>query len=205
MPREACPAGFPLWIFIWTRPADVPLRSWKRSSFEWVPQPPLPWTLYPEGRLQRLFPASQGMCYFTMQLFFFFFWFLHIDCLLICVSFFQVCNVCFPPPLQSVCEPQSYRPMHHEDYKEDLRKFRLKSRTWAGERSKRDMYSRLKKLWDSCAHNPSWFYCLDLLKCCPHTWDMAETWRGVLHGICCESVWYWFSNTNLLFTTLISL
>nr|XP_046269302.1 M-phase inducer phosphatase 2 [Scatophagus argus] len=47
---------------------------------------------------------------------------------------------------QSQCEPQSYRPMHHEAFKEDLRKFRLKSRTWAGERSKRDMYSRLKKL-----------------------------------------------------------
>lgn len=44
------------------------------------------------------------------------------------------------------CEPESYVPMHHEDFKEDLRKFRLKSRTWAGERSKRDMYSRLKKL-----------------------------------------------------------
>uniref|UniRef100_A0A4W4DM65 M-phase inducer phosphatase n=1 Tax=Electrophorus electricus TaxID=8005 RepID=A0A4W4DM65_ELEEL len=55
-----------------------------------------------------------------------------------CVFFFWV--VC------SVCEPQEYRPMHHEDFKEDLRKFRLKSRTWAGERSKRDMYSRLKKL-----------------------------------------------------------
>lgn len=52
----------------------------------------------------------------------------------------------FFPHFQSQCEPQSYRPMHHEDYKEDLRKFRLKSRTWAGERSKRDMYSRLKKL-----------------------------------------------------------
>ncbi|KAM9340734.1 M-phase inducer phosphatase 2 [Symphorus nematophorus] len=47
---------------------------------------------------------------------------------------------------ETQCEPQSYRPMHHEDFKEDLRKFRLKSRTWAGERSKRDMYSRLKKL-----------------------------------------------------------
>lgn len=47
---------------------------------------------------------------------------------------------------QSQCEPQLYRPMVHEDFKEDLRKFRLKSRTWAGERSKRDMYSRLKKL-----------------------------------------------------------
>uniref|UniRef100_H3CYX9 M-phase inducer phosphatase n=1 Tax=Tetraodon nigroviridis TaxID=99883 RepID=H3CYX9_TETNG len=32
------------------------------------------------------------------------------------------------------CEPQAY-PMHHEDFKEDLRKFRSKSRTWAGERS----------------------------------------------------------------------
>ncbi|XP_068436587.1 M-phase inducer phosphatase 2 isoform X2 [Clinocottus analis] len=52
----------------------------------------------------------------------------------------------FFPDFQNQCEPQSYRPMHHEDFKEDLRKFRLKSRTWAGERSKRDMYSRLKKL-----------------------------------------------------------
>uniref|UniRef100_A0A8D0G3L9 M-phase inducer phosphatase n=1 Tax=Strix occidentalis caurina TaxID=311401 RepID=A0A8D0G3L9_STROC len=42
------------------------------------------------------------------------------------------------------CEPQDYRPMRHEDFKEDLRKFRLKSRTWAGERSKRELYSRLK-------------------------------------------------------------
>ncbi|XP_039993009.1 M-phase inducer phosphatase 2 [Xiphias gladius] len=52
----------------------------------------------------------------------------------------------FFPHFQLQCEPQSYRPMYHEDFKEDLRKFRLKSRTWAGERSKRDMYSRLKKL-----------------------------------------------------------
>lgn len=51
----------------------------------------------------------------------------------------------FFPVFQVQCEPQSYRPMHHEDFKEDLRKFRMKSRTWAGERSKRDMYSRLKK------------------------------------------------------------
>uniref|UniRef100_A0A3B3VLU7 M-phase inducer phosphatase n=1 Tax=Poecilia latipinna TaxID=48699 RepID=A0A3B3VLU7_9TELE len=48
-------------------------------------------------------------------------------------------------PFFQVCEPQSYRPMHHEDFKDDLRKCRLKSRTWAGERSKRDMYCRLKK------------------------------------------------------------
>ncbi|NXL85309.1 MPIP1 phosphatase, partial [Alectura lathami] len=53
-------------------------------------------------------------------------------------DFFQRCR--------SFCEPQSYRPMHHEDFKEDLKKFRTKSRTWAGERSKRELYSRLKKL-----------------------------------------------------------
>ncbi|XP_069567824.1 M-phase inducer phosphatase 2 [Brachyistius frenatus] len=50
----------------------------------------------------------------------------------------------FFPLFQVQCDPQSYRPMHHEDFKEDLRKFRLRSRTWAGERSKREMYSRLK-------------------------------------------------------------
>lgn len=52
----------------------------------------------------------------------------------------------FYPQFKSQCEPQSYRPMDHEDYKDDLRKFRLKSRTWAGEKSKRETYSRLKKL-----------------------------------------------------------
>ncbi|NXH14046.1 MPIP2 phosphatase, partial [Bucco capensis] len=34
----------------------------------------------------------------------------------------------FFPQYQSHCEPQDYRPMHHEDFKEDLLKFRLKSR-----------------------------------------------------------------------------
>lgn len=52
----------------------------------------------------------------------------------------------FYPLFQCLCEPQDYRPMHHQDFKDDLMKFRLKSRTWAGERSKRVMYSRLKKL-----------------------------------------------------------
>ncbi|XP_013923134.1 PREDICTED: M-phase inducer phosphatase 1 isoform X2 [Thamnophis sirtalis] len=47
---------------------------------------------------------------------------------------------------KSYCEPQSYRPMHHKDFKEDLRTFRTRSRTWAGEKSKREHYSRLKKL-----------------------------------------------------------
>ncbi|XP_071609188.1 LOW QUALITY PROTEIN: M-phase inducer phosphatase 2 [Heliangelus exortis] len=48
----------------------------------------------------------------------------------------------FFPQYQTHCEPQDYRPMHHEDFKEDLRRFRLKSRTWAGERSKRGLHSR---------------------------------------------------------------
>uniref|UniRef100_A0A8D2LXY6 M-phase inducer phosphatase n=1 Tax=Varanus komodoensis TaxID=61221 RepID=A0A8D2LXY6_VARKO len=49
----------------------------------------------------------------------------------------------FFPQYRMHCEPQNYRPMHHQDFKEDLRTFRLKSRTWAGERSKRELYSRL--------------------------------------------------------------
>ncbi|KAM5157521.1 M-phase inducer phosphatase 1 [Mantella aurantiaca] len=47
---------------------------------------------------------------------------------------------------KSFCDPETYRPMLHEDFREDLRRFRMKSRTWAGERSKRELYSRLKKL-----------------------------------------------------------
>ncbi|KAL4660985.1 M-phase inducer phosphatase 2 [Arapaima gigas] len=50
----------------------------------------------------------------------------------------------FFPLFQTQCEPQAYRPMNHEDFKEDLRVFRQKSRSWAGERSKRDHYARLK-------------------------------------------------------------
>ncbi|XP_069711047.1 M-phase inducer phosphatase 2 isoform X2 [Phaenicophaeus curvirostris] len=49
----------------------------------------------------------------------------------------------FFPQYQAHCEPQDYRPMHHADFKEDLRRFRLKSRSWAGERSKRGLCSRL--------------------------------------------------------------
>ncbi|XP_034262074.1 M-phase inducer phosphatase 2 isoform X2 [Pantherophis guttatus] len=49
----------------------------------------------------------------------------------------------FFPQYQSHCDPQNYRPMHHKDFKEDLRTFRLKSRTWAGEKSKRELYNRL--------------------------------------------------------------
>ncbi|KAM9324257.1 LOW QUALITY PROTEIN: M-phase inducer phosphatase 1-like [Gastrophryne carolinensis] len=53
-------------------------------------------------------------------------------------DFFQRCP--------SFCEPENYRLMLQEDFKEDLRLFHLKSHTWAGERSKRELYSRLKKL-----------------------------------------------------------
>ncbi|XP_053921698.1 M-phase inducer phosphatase 2 isoform X2 [Cuculus canorus] len=49
----------------------------------------------------------------------------------------------FFPQYQAHCEPQDYRPMHHADFKEDLRRFRLKSRSWAGERGKRGLCSRL--------------------------------------------------------------
>lgn len=51
-----------------------------------------------------------------------------------------------PGPAQVQCEPESYRTMMDEDFREDLRTCRLRSRSWAGERSKRSMYSRLKKL-----------------------------------------------------------
>ncbi|XP_077419697.1 M-phase inducer phosphatase 2 isoform X2 [Vanacampus margaritifer] len=52
----------------------------------------------------------------------------------------------FFPLYQMQCEPESYRTMMDEDFREDLRNCRLKSRSWVGERSKRGMYSRLKKL-----------------------------------------------------------
>ncbi|KAG8453269.1 hypothetical protein GDO86_000050 [Hymenochirus boettgeri] len=52
----------------------------------------------------------------------------------------------FFPDFKSHCEPQTYRPMHHEDFKEHLKLFRSKSRTWVGDKSKREMYSRLKNL-----------------------------------------------------------
>uniref|UniRef100_A0AAZ3S3Q8 protein-tyrosine-phosphatase n=1 Tax=Oncorhynchus tshawytscha TaxID=74940 RepID=A0AAZ3S3Q8_ONCTS len=39
-----------------------------------------------------------------------------------------------------VCVLSLYRPMHHQDFKEDLRKFRLKSRTWAGSAARGEPY-----------------------------------------------------------------
>nr|DBA29540.1 TPA: hypothetical protein GDO54_009762 [Pyxicephalus adspersus] len=52
----------------------------------------------------------------------------------------------FFPSYQTHCEPQSYRPMDHKDFREHLKLFRNKSRTWAGDKSKREMYNRLKNL-----------------------------------------------------------
>ncbi|KAM6345505.1 M-phase inducer phosphatase 2 [Podargus strigoides] len=50
----------------------------------------------------------------------------------------------FFPQYQTYCEPQAYRPMCHEDFQEDLRQFRQKSRTWAGKRGTREPYGGLQ-------------------------------------------------------------
>ncbi|XP_065777565.1 M-phase inducer phosphatase 2 isoform X3 [Muntiacus reevesi] len=50
----------------------------------------------------------------------------------------------FFPQHPSFCEPQDYRPMNHEDFKDELKTFRLKTRSWAGERSRRELCSRLQ-------------------------------------------------------------
>ncbi|KAM3937286.1 M-phase inducer phosphatase 2-like [Leptodactylus fuscus] len=52
----------------------------------------------------------------------------------------------FFPSNQSLCEPQSYRPMYHKDFKEHLKLFRSKSRTWGVDRSKRDIYRQQMNL-----------------------------------------------------------
>nr|XP_058894881.1 M-phase inducer phosphatase 2 isoform X2 [Kogia breviceps] len=50
----------------------------------------------------------------------------------------------FFPQHPTFCEPQDYRPMNHEAFKDELKTFRLKTRSWAGERSRRELCSRLK-------------------------------------------------------------
>ncbi|XP_006877747.1 PREDICTED: M-phase inducer phosphatase 2 isoform X2 [Chrysochloris asiatica] len=50
----------------------------------------------------------------------------------------------FFPQHPNFCEPQDYRPMNHEAFKEELKTFRLKTRSWAGERSRRELCSRLQ-------------------------------------------------------------
>ncbi|XP_069829011.1 M-phase inducer phosphatase 3 [Dendropsophus ebraccatus] len=52
----------------------------------------------------------------------------------------------FFPEYKVLCEPQSYCPMHHQDYRQELLKCRTKSKSWAGERKRRDQIARLMKL-----------------------------------------------------------
>ncbi|XP_073416030.1 M-phase inducer phosphatase 2 isoform X2 [Dendrobates tinctorius] len=52
----------------------------------------------------------------------------------------------FFPGFQTLCEPQAYRSMYHKDFKEDLKLYRAKSRTWGGDRSKREIYRQQMKL-----------------------------------------------------------
>lgn len=42
------------------------------------------------------------------------------------------------------CDPQSYKPMLHKDHSEDLRHFRIKSKSWAGEKTNRPGFRPLK-------------------------------------------------------------
>uniref|UniRef100_A0A452E3Q6 M-phase inducer phosphatase n=1 Tax=Capra hircus TaxID=9925 RepID=A0A452E3Q6_CAPHI len=50
----------------------------------------------------------------------------------------------FFPQHPTFCESQDYRPMNHEDFKDEMKTFRLKTRSWAGERSRRELCSRLQ-------------------------------------------------------------
>ncbi|KAM3924126.1 M-phase inducer phosphatase 3 [Leptodactylus fuscus] len=52
----------------------------------------------------------------------------------------------FFPEYKPLCEPQSYCPMHHQDYRQELLKCRTKSKSWAGDRKRRDQIARLMKL-----------------------------------------------------------
>ncbi|XP_054833768.1 M-phase inducer phosphatase 3 [Eublepharis macularius] len=47
---------------------------------------------------------------------------------------------------KELCEPQNYCPMHHQDFKAEMLKFRVKSKTWAGEQKRRDQIAHLMKL-----------------------------------------------------------
>ncbi|XP_048346921.1 M-phase inducer phosphatase 3 isoform X2 [Sphaerodactylus townsendi] len=47
---------------------------------------------------------------------------------------------------KELCEPQSYCPMHHQDFKEEMLRFRVRSKTWAGERKRRDQIAHIMKL-----------------------------------------------------------
>ncbi|XP_051871059.1 M-phase inducer phosphatase 1-B-like [Pristis pectinata] len=44
------------------------------------------------------------------------------------------------------CDPPKYCPMDHVDFQEEMLKLRKKSKSWAGERRRRDLISRLRKM-----------------------------------------------------------
>ena len=51
--------------------------------------------------------------------------------------------------MQELCEPQTYKPMLHENHIQDLRHFRAKSKSWAGERELKASFrsNKLASLW----------------------------------------------------------
>ncbi|XP_078087766.1 M-phase inducer phosphatase 1-B-like [Mustelus asterias] len=52
----------------------------------------------------------------------------------------------FFPQFTNYCDPPKYCPMDHEDFQEELLKLRKKSKSWAGERRRWDLISRLRKV-----------------------------------------------------------
>ncbi|XP_048459954.1 M-phase inducer phosphatase 1-B-like isoform X1 [Rhincodon typus] len=52
----------------------------------------------------------------------------------------------FFPQFMNYCDPPTYCPMDHEDFQEEMLKLRKKSKSWAGERRRRDLISRLRKM-----------------------------------------------------------
>lgn len=50
----------------------------------------------------------------------------------------------FYEQLKEYCEPKSYKPMLHKDHAADLRHFRIKSKSWAGEKTNRPGFRPLK-------------------------------------------------------------
>lgn len=47
---------------------------------------------------------------------------------------------------KELCDPQSYCPMHHQDFREEMLQCRTKSKSWAGERKWREQVARLIKM-----------------------------------------------------------
>ncbi|KAM7101300.1 M-phase inducer phosphatase 3 [Ciconia maguari] len=51
----------------------------------------------------------------------------------------------FFPEYKELCEPQRYCPIHHQDFKVELLKFRAKSKSWTMKRRKQDQITHLMK------------------------------------------------------------